>query len=116
MADLPAPLPHYGLPPLPSLPCPEFRGPTPWSNWVIRGRVLAGAPPPPVAGTTVLSFINCCTPPTLRPPTMQEPDEEVAPTKHPAHIFCAALTPTTHLPTAQARTLPAWMTTRRSAS
>ena len=28
------PLPDYGLPALPSLPCPEFRGPTPWSNWV----------------------------------------------------------------------------------
>ena len=44
MAAARQPLPHYGLPPLPSLPCPEFRGPTPWSNWVIRGRVLAGAP------------------------------------------------------------------------
>eukprot|EP00887_Chlorella_sp_A99_P003451 scaffold7.g3451.t1 len=39
------PLPDYGLPPLPSLPCPDFRGPTPWSNWVIKGRVIAGAYP-----------------------------------------------------------------------
>ena len=37
------PAPHYGLPPLPQLPCPDFRGPTPWSNWVIKGRLLAGA-------------------------------------------------------------------------
>ena len=37
------PEPHYGLPPLPQLPCPDFRGPTPWSNWVIKGRLLAGA-------------------------------------------------------------------------
>lgn len=34
--------PAYGLPPLPSLPCPDFRGPTPWSNWCIKGRLLAG--------------------------------------------------------------------------
>ncbi|GAB4815508.1 hypothetical protein N2152v2_002554 [Parachlorella kessleri] len=40
-----SPLLHYGLPPLPSLPCPEMKGPTPWSNWVIRGRILAGAYP-----------------------------------------------------------------------
>ena len=34
------------LPPLPPLPCPlEYRGPTPWSNWVIKGRLLAGAYP-----------------------------------------------------------------------
>ncbi|EFN57179.1 hypothetical protein CHLNCDRAFT_143577 [Chlorella variabilis] len=39
------PPPGYGLPPLPSLPCPEFRGPTPWSNWIIKGRLLAGAYP-----------------------------------------------------------------------
>jgi hypothetical protein len=38
-------LPNYGLPPLPVLPCPEFKGPTPWSNWVMRGRVLAGEMP-----------------------------------------------------------------------
>ncbi|KAI3434891.1 hypothetical protein D9Q98_002945 [Chlorella vulgaris] len=37
--------PAYGLPPLPSLPCPDFRGPTPWSNWCIKGRLLAGAYP-----------------------------------------------------------------------
>lgn len=35
--------PPYGLPPLPAIPCPDFRGPTPWSNWVIKGRLLAGA-------------------------------------------------------------------------
>lgn len=40
--DAHPPLPHYGLPPLPALPCPEMKGPTPWSNWVIKGRVLAG--------------------------------------------------------------------------
>lgn len=34
--------PPYGLPPLPAIPCPDFRGPTPWSNWVIKGRLLAG--------------------------------------------------------------------------
>ena len=34
------------LPPLPPLPVPlEYRGPTPWSNWVIKGRLLAGAFP-----------------------------------------------------------------------
>lgn len=34
------------LPPLPSIPCSlDWRGPTPWSNWVIKGRVLAGAYP-----------------------------------------------------------------------
>lgn len=34
------------LPPLPTIPCPlDWRGPTPWSNWVIKGRVLAGAFP-----------------------------------------------------------------------
>lgn len=33
----------YGLPPLPAIPCPDYRGPTPWSNWVIKGRLLAGA-------------------------------------------------------------------------
>ena len=37
--------PPFGLPPLPALPASEFRGPTPWSNWVISGRVLAGAYP-----------------------------------------------------------------------
>ncbi|PRW34077.1 MAP kinase phosphatase 6 [Chlorella sorokiniana] len=37
--------PPYGLPPLPAIPCPDYRGPTPWSNWVIKGRLLAGAYP-----------------------------------------------------------------------
>lgn len=35
-------------PPLPDLPKPpakEMRGPTDWSNWVIPGRVIAGAYP-----------------------------------------------------------------------
>ncbi|PSC76737.1 MAP kinase phosphatase 6 [Micractinium conductrix] len=40
-----APAHDYGLPPLPPLPCSESRGPTPWSNWVLRGRLLAGAYP-----------------------------------------------------------------------
>ncbi|KAF5841907.1 hypothetical protein DUNSADRAFT_10344 [Dunaliella salina] len=34
-----------GLPPLPKLPAPSMAGPTPWSNWVIPGRVIAGAYP-----------------------------------------------------------------------
>jgi hypothetical protein len=33
------------LPPLPSIPCPGHKGPTDWSNWVIKGRLLAGAFP-----------------------------------------------------------------------
>eukprot|EP00798_Chlamydomonas_sp_ICE-L_P002066 gene2066-18250_t len=33
------------LPPLPRLPAKEMAGPTAWSNWVIRGRVMAGAYP-----------------------------------------------------------------------
>ncbi|KAG7674596.1 hypothetical protein NADE_008358 [Nannochloris sp. 'desiccata'] len=34
------------LPSLPPLPVPlEYRGPTPWSNWVIKGRLIAGAFP-----------------------------------------------------------------------
>mmetsp|Transcript_28923 Transcript_28923/g.53137 ORF Transcript_28923/g.53137 Transcript_28923/m.53137 type:complete len:379 (+) Transcript_28923:4364-5500(+) len=33
------------LPPLPKLPAKEMAGPTPWSNWVIPGRVIAGAYP-----------------------------------------------------------------------
>ncbi|MEW5309729.1 MAG: hypothetical protein WDW38_001591 [Sanguina aurantia] len=33
------------LPPLPKLPAREAAGPTPWSNWVIPGRVIAGAYP-----------------------------------------------------------------------
>lgn len=33
------------LPPLPKLPAKEMAGPTPWSNWVIPGQVLAGAYP-----------------------------------------------------------------------
>lgn len=32
-----------GLPSLPAMPGPEYRGPTPWSNWVIRPRLIAGA-------------------------------------------------------------------------
>lgn len=31
-----------GLPSLPAMPGPEYRGPTPWSNWVIRPRLIAG--------------------------------------------------------------------------
>ncbi|KFM23858.1 hypothetical protein F751_6826 [Auxenochlorella protothecoides] len=34
-----------GLPSLPAMPGPEYRGPTPWSNWVIRPRLIAGAYP-----------------------------------------------------------------------
>ena len=34
-----------GLPPLPRPPAKEMRGPTDWSNWVIPGRVIAGAYP-----------------------------------------------------------------------
>jgi hypothetical protein len=35
-----------GLPPLPKLPLPSgYAGPTPWSNWVIPGRIIAGAYP-----------------------------------------------------------------------
>jgi hypothetical protein len=35
------------LPPLPQQPIPakEMEGPTPWSNWVVNDRVLAGAFP-----------------------------------------------------------------------
>ncbi|GFR47243.1 hypothetical protein Agub_g8927, partial [Astrephomene gubernaculifera] len=33
------------LPPLPKLPAKEMAGPTPWSNWAIPGRVIAGAYP-----------------------------------------------------------------------
>mmetsp|Transcript_39935 Transcript_39935/g.88741 ORF Transcript_39935/g.88741 Transcript_39935/m.88741 type:complete len:394 (+) Transcript_39935:213-1394(+) len=33
------------LPSLPKLPAKEMAGPTPWSNWVIPGRVIAGAYP-----------------------------------------------------------------------
>jgi hypothetical protein len=34
------------LPALPAIPAPaDFRGPTPWSNWFIQGRALAGAYP-----------------------------------------------------------------------
>lgn len=33
------------LPALPKLPAKEMAGPTPWSNWVIPGRVIAGAYP-----------------------------------------------------------------------
>lgn len=33
------------LPKLPSPPAKEMAGPTPWSNWVIPGRVIAGAYP-----------------------------------------------------------------------
>jgi len=34
------------LPSLPPLPVPlDYRGPTPWSNWVIKGRLIAGAFP-----------------------------------------------------------------------
>jgi hypothetical protein len=34
-----------GLPLLPRPPAKEMRGPTEWSNWVIPGRVIAGAYP-----------------------------------------------------------------------
>jgi hypothetical protein len=34
-----------GLPALPRPPAKEMRGPTEWSNWVIPGRVIAGAYP-----------------------------------------------------------------------
>lgn len=33
------------LPLLPKLPAKEMAGPTPWSNWVIPSRVIAGAYP-----------------------------------------------------------------------
>mmetsp|Transcript_2457 Transcript_2457/g.4125 ORF Transcript_2457/g.4125 Transcript_2457/m.4125 type:complete len:359 (+) Transcript_2457:184-1260(+) len=33
------------LPALPKLPAKEMAGPTPWSNWVIPGRIIAGAYP-----------------------------------------------------------------------
>ncbi|GLC33288.1 hypothetical protein PLESTB_000350300 [Pleodorina starrii] len=33
------------LPPLPKLPAKEMAGPTPWSNWALPGRVIAGAYP-----------------------------------------------------------------------
>ena len=36
---------QVALQPLPKLPAKEMAGPTPWSNWVIPGRVLAGAYP-----------------------------------------------------------------------
>eukprot|EP00798_Chlamydomonas_sp_ICE-L_P003469 gene3469-13530_t len=35
----------HSLPALPKLPAKEMAGPTPWSNWVIPGRVMAGAYP-----------------------------------------------------------------------
>jgi hypothetical protein len=34
-----------GLPALPKLPAKEMAGPTPWSNWALPGRVIAGAYP-----------------------------------------------------------------------
>jgi len=37
--------PQGNLPPLPKPPCKMMRGPTAWSNWVIKGHVLVGAYP-----------------------------------------------------------------------
>lgn len=36
---------QVALPPLPKLPAKDMAGPTPWSNWVIPARVIAGAYP-----------------------------------------------------------------------
>lgn len=37
--------PPPGMPPLERPPCRHMRGPTSWSNWVIRDRLIAGAYP-----------------------------------------------------------------------
>ena len=95
MSAAPEGAPAHGLPALPPLPAPHMRGPTPWSNWVIRGRLIAGESRPPGSGGTgpvpARPLAAAPAPPLPRRSPRRPP-----------------------LPTPQALTPPAWTTPRRS--